>query len=177
MLSNSCNMAEASYGQPPPPEHIYFVALYTAFAFYADDHCGTDPGPIGQFSRRAAAGEPQLDSVLDRFAEHVKHACDLWPTIAANSIVTGTFDSINAMYLEYTIKDMKVIPGATRYPYYLRTRSGVGPPYAHMMFPVPEAVAGRGRFVHSNHPVSYIFIQQLFQLTTGPLGSLTNILT
>lgn len=134
MLSNSCNMAESCYSHTSP-EQIYFIALYTAFTFYADDHCGSDPEPIGQFARRVIAGEPQLDPVLDRFAQHIKSAYDLWPAVGANSIISGTFDSMNAMYTEYTTKDMKVIPGATRYPYYLRTRSGVGPPYSHFIFP------------------------------------------
>ena len=134
MLSNSCNMAECCYPLAGP-EHQYFVALYTAFTFYADDHCGTDPEPIGQFAQRCVEGAPQLDPVFDRFAAHIAKASGLWPRVAANAIVNGTFDSMAAMYIEYTTKDMVVRPGATRYPYYVRAKAGVGVPYSCFMFP------------------------------------------
>ena len=133
MLHNSCNMAECCYGHTSA-DHQYFIALYTAFTFYADDHCGADPEPIGQFAQRFIEGEPQLDPVLDRFAAHIKHAYELWPRIGANAVISGTLDSMTAMYIEYTTQDMSTIPAATRYPYYLRTKSGVGPPYAHFIF-------------------------------------------
>ncbi|EJF61156.1 terpenoid synthase [Dichomitus squalens LYAD-421 SS1] len=134
MLHNSCNMAECCYSHESP-EHQYFIALYTAFTFYADDHCGADPEPIGQFAQRCLEGAPQLDPVLDRFAAHLNKTFGLWPRIGANAIISGTFDSMTAMYIEYTTKDMATRPGATRYPYYVRTKSGVGPPYAHFIFP------------------------------------------
>ncbi|KAG8907576.1 hypothetical protein FRB99_003500 [Tulasnella sp. 403] len=134
MLSNSCNMAETSYAHTSP-EHQYFIALYTAFTFYADDHCEDDPEPIGQFAFRFSTNQRQLNPILDRFASHLKKAFDLWPLIGANAIVSGTFDSMTAMYIEYTTKDMRIIPKAIRYPYYLRTKSGVGPPYSHFIFP------------------------------------------
>ncbi|KAG9020869.1 hypothetical protein FS837_007800 [Tulasnella sp. UAMH 9824] len=38
------------------------------------------------------------------------------------------------MYLEYTIKDMAIRPQATRYPNYLRSKAGVGVPYAQFTF-------------------------------------------
>ncbi|KAG8911847.1 hypothetical protein FRC00_005736 [Tulasnella sp. 408] len=134
MLSNSCNMAECSY--PFCSFDIqYFVALYTAFTFYADDHCEDDPEPIGQFAFRFSTGQKQLDPVLDRFAGHLKSAFDLWPLAGANSIVSGTFDSMTAMYLEYTTKDMTIRPQAIRYPNFLRSKSGVGVPYAQFTFP------------------------------------------
>ena len=134
MLHNSCNMAECCYNHTSI-ELQYFVALYTAFTFYADDHSASNPEPIGQFAQRFAMGAPQLDPVLDRFAAHVKQAYDLWPRIGANAIISGTLDSMTAMYTECTTKDMHTIPSAMRYPYYLRTRSGVGPPYSHFIFP------------------------------------------
>ncbi|KAH9918245.1 terpenoid synthase [Epithele typhae] len=126
MLHNSCNMAECTSGHTSA-EHQYFVALYTAFTFYADDHCGADPEPIGQFAQRFSEGAPQLDPVLDRFAAHIRRAFDLWPRIGANAIISGTFDSMTAMYIEYTTTGMAPIPGATRYPYYVRTKSGIIP--------------------------------------------------
>ncbi|OBZ70154.1 Trichodiene synthase [Grifola frondosa] len=134
MLSNSCNMAETCYGHASP-EHQYFIALYTAFTFYADDHCEGDPEPVGQFAHRFTNGEMQLDPVLDRFAAHIKTAYELWPLIGANTIISGTLNSMTAMYIEYTTRSMAISPSATRYPYYLRTMSGVGPPYAHFIFP------------------------------------------
>ncbi|KAG8940252.1 hypothetical protein FRC04_005461 [Tulasnella sp. 424] len=133
MLSNSCNMAECTY--PFCSFDIqYFIALYTAFTFYADDHCEDDPEPIGQFAFRFSTGQKQLDPVLDRFAAHLKNAFDLFPLAGANVIVSGTFDSMNGMYLEYTTKDMTIRPQAIRYPTYLRSRAGVGVPYAQFSF-------------------------------------------
>ena len=92
MLHNSCNMAECCYSHTSP-EHLYFVALYTAFTFYADDHCEAHPEPIGQFAERFVRGLPQLDPVLDRFAAHIKHVYELWPRVGANAIISGTLDS------------------------------------------------------------------------------------
>ena len=134
MLHNSCNMAECCYNHTSP-EHQYFIALYTAFTFYADDHCTNNPEPIGQFARRFSLGATQLDPVLDRLAAHIKCAYDLWPQVGANAIISGTFDSLTAMYIECTTKDMPIAPSATKYPYYIRTSSGVGFPYAYFIFP------------------------------------------
>ena len=134
MLHNSCNMAECCYAHESV-EHQYFIALYTAFTFYADDHCGTDPEPIGQFAQRCLEGAPQLDPVLDRFAAHIARASGLWPRVGANAIVNGTFDSMASMYVEYTTRGMVVRPGATRYPYYVRAKAGVGVPYSYFIFP------------------------------------------
>lgn len=134
MLYNSCNIAECCYSHAST-ELQYFVALYTAFTFYSDDHCATDPEPVGQFAQRFAMGEPQLDPVLDQFAAHIKKAYDLWPLIGANAIISGTLDSMTAAYTEYTTKEMDTIPSATRYPYYLRMHSGVGAVYSFFIFP------------------------------------------
>ena len=134
MLHNACNIAECCYSHASL-EHQYFVALYTAFIFYGDDHCGTDPEPIGHFAQRCIEGAPQLDPVLDRFAAHLKRAYDLWPLIGANAINSGTHNTMTAMYIEYTTQDMATIPGAVRYPYYLRGQTAVGIPYAHFIYP------------------------------------------
>ena len=134
LLNNACNMAEYAYSHTSF-EHQYFVALSTVFTFYADDHCTTNPEPIGQFAQRIIDNQPQLDPVLDRFVVLLKTSYDLWPRIAANAIVSGAMDTMTGMYIEYTTKDMSSRRGATRYPLYLRTRAGFGPPYAHYVFP------------------------------------------
>ena len=83
-----------------------------------------------------SAREQQPDPVLERLAELLKtRTHQLWNACSADAIVAGTLDAVAAMYVEHSTQDtLVIVPQATRFPYYLRTRAGIGPPYIHFAF-------------------------------------------
>ncbi|EJF61095.1 terpenoid synthase [Dichomitus squalens LYAD-421 SS1] len=132
-MDGSCVYAETTYGHTTH-EHRYFIALYTACLMYVDDLGERDLDAVMRFTGRFARGEKQPDKILQRLAQLLGSAHDLWTQFGADAIISGTLDAVTAMYIEFTTKDMVVKPSATRFPYYLRTRAGLGPPYIHFIF-------------------------------------------
>ena len=133
IIDGSCVYAETTYGHTTH-EHRYFIALYTACLMYVDDLGDRDLDAVMRFTGRFARGEKQPDSILQRLADLLGCAHDLWTQFGADAIIAGTIDAVTAMYIEFTTQDMVVKPSATRFPYYLRTRAGLGPPYIHFVF-------------------------------------------
>ena len=133
ILDCTCAFAETTYGHTTH-EHRYFIALYTACLMYVDDLGERDLDAVKQFTGRFAKGERQPNSILQRLAELLGRAHELWTQFGADAIIAGTFDAVTAMYIEFTTHGMAVKPSATRFPYYLRTRAGLGPPYIHFIF-------------------------------------------
>ncbi|KAI0366894.1 terpenoid synthase [Pilatotrama ljubarskyi] len=129
----SCRFAETAYAHLSP-EHQFFVARYTAYFLYSDDLGSQHLEALGQFTRRFANGERQLDPVLERLAEMVKRSHELWTTFGSNAIITGILDAITAYYLEFTTRDMVIKPGAVRFPDYMRVRTGIDPPFIAFIF-------------------------------------------
>lgn len=128
-----CDFAEIIYGHTSL-EHQRYIALYTACMFYSDDLGTRHLEAVGQFSRRFATGEKQLNPALDVFADVLRQAYDLWPQVGADAIVSGTLEGVTAMHLEYTTGDMATTPRATWWPNYLRNRTSFCAPFAHFNF-------------------------------------------
>lgn len=133
MIEASCSYAETAFGHTSP-EHRYFIALYTACMFYAEEFGDHDPQSVAQFARRLIKGQQQLNPILDRLADLLKDAHLYWTDVGADAIITGTIDALSATLIEFATVHMNVVPSANRYPYYLRTRAGGGPQYTHFMF-------------------------------------------
>lgn len=125
--------AETTYGHTTH-EHRYFIALYTACLMYVDDLGDRHLEAVMGFTGRFVRGEEQPDPVLNCLERLLRRAHELWPQFGADAVVAGTLDAVTAMYIEYTTQNMEVTPTATRFPYYLRTRAGIGPPYIHFVF-------------------------------------------
>ena len=103
---------------------------------YMDDKAAReDPTPFSLFQQRYLASERQLDPVLDRFAIHLRDMWKHYPVGSANAIVSSAFDFVNGCYLERITEGMKINPNASRYPYFLRSKTGVAQAYAFMIFP------------------------------------------
>ena len=132
-MDGSCVYAETTYGHTTH-EHRYFIALYTACLMYVDDLGERNLDAVKQFTSRFAKGERQPDPILQRLAELLGRAHDIWTHFGADAIIAGTLDAVTAMYIEFTTQGMVVKSSATRFPYYLRTRAGLGPPYIHFIF-------------------------------------------
>ncbi|KAI0755151.1 isoprenoid synthase domain-containing protein [Daedaleopsis nitida] len=133
ILDGCCVYVETTYGHTTA-EHRYFIALYTACLMYVDDLGERDLDSVMRFTGRFAKGEEQPDSVLNCLAGLLRRTHELWTQYGADAIIAGTLDAVTAMYIEYTTQDMVVKPSATRFPYYLRTRAGIGPPFIHFVF-------------------------------------------
>ena len=142
ILDGSCVYSETTYGHTTP-EHRFYIALYTACLMYVDDLGERDLDAVMKFTSRFAKGEEQPNPVLNRLSGLLRRAHELWTQYGADAIVAGTLDAVTAMYIEYTARDLVIKPSATRFPYYFRTRAGIGPPYVHFVFmktwrPTPE---------------------------------------
>ncbi|KAI0770508.1 terpenoid synthase, partial [Fomes fomentarius] len=132
-LDGSCVYTETTYGHTTP-EHRYFIALYTACLMYVDDLGERDLDAVMRFTGRFAKGEEQPDPVLNCLAGLLRRSHELWSQYGSDTIIAGTLDAVTAMYIEYTAQNLVIKPTATRFPYYLRTRAGIGPPYIHLAF-------------------------------------------
>lgn len=134
LTQSAAVLAETSYGHLPQP-YLHYAALYSCFFFYADDFAEKNPDRIKDFHLRFLRGQAQDDPVLDKYAEHLRNAYNMFPQVAANMIVSGSLEFLTATYIETTTKDLKLSRHATPYPWFLRSRSGVGVVYGHMAFP------------------------------------------
>lgn len=138
LTQSAAVLAETSYGHLPQP-YLHYAALYSCFFFYADDFAEKHPDRIKDFPLRFLRGQGQDDPVLDKYAEHLRNAYDMFPQVAANMIVSGSLEFLTATYIETTTKDLKLSNHATPYPWFLRSRSGVGVVYGHMAFPKSDS--------------------------------------
>ncbi|KAI0714027.1 terpenoid synthase [Cerioporus squamosus] len=143
ILDGSCVYTETTYGHTTP-QHRFFIALYTACLMYVDDLGERDLDAVMRFTGRFAMGKEQPNPVLNRLAGLLRQSHELWTQYGADAIIAGTLDAVTAMYIEYTAQDLVIKPSATRFPYYLRTRAGIGPPFIHFVFmqswrPTPES--------------------------------------
>ena len=93
-----------------------------------------DPTPFSVFQQRYLAAEKQADPVMDRFATHLRDMWKHYPAFSANSIVSSAFEFVNGCYLERLTEGMMINPKASRYPYFLRSKTGVAHAYAFMIF-------------------------------------------
>ncbi|KAM5542954.1 hypothetical protein V8D89_003338 [Ganoderma adspersum] len=116
------------------PEHQRYIALYTACMTYADDLGSRHVEALAQFSRRFATGQKQLSPPLEFLADLLRKSYDLWPEVGADTIISSTLIAITAMHVECTAGNVAVIPKATWWPNYFRTRTGFSLPYAHFSF-------------------------------------------
>ncbi|KAI0643149.1 terpenoid synthase [Trametes meyenii] len=132
-IDAGCTYVEAVFGHVPV-ENRRYIALYTACMLYADDLGEEDPGAVLHFTRRFVRGETQPNAVFECLAGLLRRAYDVWPQFGADSIVTGTLDALAANHIECVMRTVPVKPFASRYPYYLRQRAGIGAPFTHFMF-------------------------------------------
>ncbi|KAI0714026.1 terpenoid synthase [Cerioporus squamosus] len=133
LVDSACAFTETAYGHLSP-EHLYYVGLYSAVILYIDDLGAEHLDAIQEFAARFTRGEKQLSPALDTLVDLLRDAHRLWNDVGADAIIAGTLDAVTAMYIECTTRDMEIKPHATLYPYYLRTRSGICPPYIHFLF-------------------------------------------
>ncbi|KAG6864705.1 hypothetical protein C0991_007777, partial [Blastosporella zonata] len=111
------------------------------FILYTDDASTKNVVPFVEFQPRFMSGEEQLDPVLDAFAAVMKRMCSKLPTLFSNLWLTSTFEFITATCAEPEIEALPLLRGARRFPTFLRDRTGLGVPYALMIYPKSRPVA------------------------------------
>jgi hypothetical protein len=111
------------------------VTTISTILTYIDDVAPANPLPYMDFQRRYALGLPQLDPVLDSFAEAFKSVYELWDMPFANFMVTSALDFITATCVENTIPVFTPANRPGRFPWFLRSRTGAAIAYCAMIFP------------------------------------------
>nr|BDI63123.1 sesquiterpene synthase [Trametes versicolor] len=133
-LAETCyTIAESAYAHTSY-EHQRIIALYTTYLTYVDDLGGRDLDALGEFGRRLLAREALGDSALDRLVTNLQDMYAYYPRLSAHSIAVSTLDFFVGSYVEATGKEMAVAPGATKYPGYMRMKTGIGAAYALFNF-------------------------------------------
>jgi hypothetical protein len=107
---------------------------------YIDDMSSRDVGPFAVFEQRLLRGLPQLNAVLDALADVLFRMCDQYETPTANSILTATFEFVNSTCIEPDIETLPLVRGCTRFPWFLRDRTGVAIAFALMLFPKSKRI-------------------------------------
>lgn len=149
MIAPSCAMAEMSYHRHDP-ELKALISLFTFFMIYIDDKSSrSDPVPFAAFQQRYSLSMSQMDPVLDQFATFLRKIWTHYDPFSANAIVASSLEFVNGCYLENVTHGMAVNPHAERYPYFLRSKTGVAQAYAFLIFPWAQ------------HPTPTTFIQAI----------------
>ncbi|KAG6831022.1 hypothetical protein H0H92_013210 [Tricholoma furcatifolium] len=123
------------------------VALFNWYIIYIDDAVLANARPCTEFQTRFIRGLPQLDPVLDAFADVLHTLLATYPPLQSNLILTAAFEFVTASCVEPRLTlDHKIKPSktssvqvanptvASRFPYFLRERTGLGLPGALMLF-------------------------------------------
>ncbi|KAI0648756.1 terpenoid synthase [Trametes meyenii] len=116
-IDAGCTYVETVFAHVPL-ENLRYIALYTACMFYADDLGEEDPSAVANFTQRFVCGEHQPNAVFECLA----------------GLLRRTLDALAANRVESMMRTVPVKPFATRFPWYLRLRAGIGAPFTHFMF-------------------------------------------
>ncbi|KAG6886247.1 hypothetical protein C0992_004535 [Termitomyces sp. T32_za158] len=116
------------------------IALYNWCLIYIDDVSSKDITAYVAFQERFLRKQPQLDPVLDRLATVLYEMFDFYPTFFANSIINATFDFVSGTCIEPSVERLKLSSPSTRFPWFLRDRTGVAVAFALMLFPKSREV-------------------------------------
>ena len=109
--------------------------FFNRVLLYIDDVAPEDPEPYIDFQRRYVLGLPQLDPVLDTFAEILPTLYEIYDPLFANFIITSVLEFTTVSCVETRIEIFTPVNGPARFPWFLRSRSGASISFAMMMFP------------------------------------------
>ncbi|KAF8584202.1 terpenoid synthase [Ramaria rubella] len=110
------------------------MALFNWFLIYADDMAPRDPSTFGVFEQRFLRGQPQLNPVLDALVEVLLRTWELYDPFCANYIVLSAIEFFTATCLEPELETLPLIQGAHRFPWFIRSGSGIATAFGCMMF-------------------------------------------
>ncbi|KAI0643173.1 terpenoid synthase [Trametes meyenii] len=133
MIDTGCTTAESTYSHTSRLAQL-FIAIFTAYWVYIDDSAAHKSGACADFVRHLVAREEQPDPVLRRAAAHLAELYQCFPSIGADAITASCLDAFMGMHVEEMTSNGAIVPGATRYPYFLRLRTGLAAAYSHFNF-------------------------------------------
>ncbi|KAI1391742.1 terpenoid synthase [Hypoxylon trugodes] len=139
--SHSCLEVGGLYAIACLPNHPLdvqiYVGIYTWVAIVIDDTASHQLADYERFHERFAAGEHQPTCVLENWAELLRSTFKYWEPIIANFIIASSLDFLNACILESRSEFLSLIPtkGSRNFPWYIRSKTGVGDAYAYFTFP------------------------------------------
>ncbi|KAI0670936.1 terpenoid synthase [Trametes maxima] len=133
MIDTGCTTAEATYSHISDPARL-FIAIFTAYWVYIDDTAAHKSGACANFVRHLVAREEQPDPVLRRAATHLTELYQCFPSLGADAITASCLDTFMGMHVEEMTSNGAITPGATRYPYFLRLKTGLAAGYSHFNF-------------------------------------------
>lgn len=107
---------------------------------YIDDVCSKNVATYSVFQERFMRGMPQLSPILDALTEVLLRFFEQYDAPTANSILSAAFDFINGTCIEPKLETISFVPGAVRFPWYFRDRTGMAIVYALMLFPKSKGV-------------------------------------
>jgi len=110
------------------------MLFFYRMLLYIDDMAAKNPAPYLDFQRRYIRGLPQLDPVLDTFVECFTSIYELYDPPFANFIISSAVEFITASCIESSIEAFTPLNRPARFPWFLRSRTGVSISYALMMF-------------------------------------------
>jgi len=116
-------------------EQKRIIALYTWYLIYVDDVAPQNSAPFLAFQDRFLHCLPQLDPVLDSFADVLHSIQDHYDVVFANIIVSDTLNFITVTCMEPVIGSFSLTSNAALLPWYYRSRTGVGAVYGLFVFP------------------------------------------
>ncbi|KAG5734096.1 Trichodiene synthase, partial [Termitomyces sp. T112] len=116
------------------------IALYNWYLIYIDDVSSKDISTYIAFQERFIRKLPQLDPVLDRLASVLHAMFDFYPVFFANSIISATFEFVSGTCIEPSVEKLELSSASTRFPWFLRDRTGVAVAFALMLFPKSRQV-------------------------------------
>ncbi|KAH8748092.1 squalene synthase [Diaporthe sp. PMI_573] len=120
------------------PSHPFAVklhiAIYTWLATYIDDDGNQD---LAGFQARFLKREPQPSALLARFAESLQGMSTHFEPLVANFIVLSSLQFVNVTLLERRGEylGLQHCKEASRWPDYIRDKSGISEAYAYFIFP------------------------------------------
>ena len=87
------------------------------------------------FQRRYVLGLPQLDPVLDAFAEALTSVYELYDAPFANFMMSSILEAITVTCIETSIKAFTAANRPGRFPWFIRSRTGASIAFCSMGFP------------------------------------------
>jgi hypothetical protein len=95
------------------------------------------PEALQCFQERMHLGLPQLDPVMDHFVPCLSDMYLYFDPLCANSIICSALEMVNgsAMEVKKEVVEMPLKLAALKWPYFLRTKTGVAAAYSLMIFP------------------------------------------
>lgn len=101
-------MASNAFGHIADLPTRVIIGIYTAFMIYLDDISSSDIEAVAQFNQRFYRAEPQLDKVLDDFAQLLRDFPNYFCTAGSDMIVTSTLNFVTSLFMDVETEGMDV---------------------------------------------------------------------